>query len=60
MVGLTSNQSNIYEFADDNSNSYRSMVIDAMKMSQNYLGEGSYNIFLDEEPNDIQLCILNL
>ena len=50
MIDLTSNYTNIYEFTDYNTNSCRSMVIDAMKMSQNYSGKGSYNILLVEEP----------
>ena len=35
----------------DNNNSYRSIVIDAMRMNRDYQGEGSCNIPLDEEPN---------
>jgi len=45
MVGLNSNSSNMYRFMDDNINSYRSMVIDEMKMNQDYLDESSRSIF---------------
>jgi len=51
MVDLTSSSSNIHEFAYDNSNPYRSLVMDAMRMNQNYSCEGSRNIPLDEELN---------
>ena len=43
--------SNIHEFADDNSNTYRSMIMDVIRMDHNYSGEGSHNIHLHEEPN---------
>jgi len=43
--------SNIHEFADDNSNTYRSMIMDVIRMDHNYSGEGSHNIPLHEEPN---------
>jgi hypothetical protein len=48
MVDLTSNSSNMHEVVDDNSNHYRSMVIDALRMNQGYAGECS---IVDEEPN---------
>jgi hypothetical protein len=51
MVDLTSSSSNIHEFAYDNSNPYRSLVMDAMRMNQNYSCEGSRNIPLYEELN---------
>jgi hypothetical protein len=51
MVGSTSSSRNIYGFVNDNNNSYRSMVMDAMRMNRDYPGEGSCNIPLDEEPN---------
>jgi len=35
----------MYMFMDDNINSYRSMVIDEMKMNQDYLDESSRSIF---------------
>jgi hypothetical protein len=34
MVGSTSSSSNVHEVVDDNSNPYRNMVIDAMRMNQ--------------------------
>lgn len=42
---------NIHEFVYDNQSLFRSMIIDVMRMDYSYLGEGLYNIFLDEEPN---------
>lgn len=36
MVGLISSSRNITRFIDDYSNSYRNMVIDAMKMNLDY------------------------
>jgi hypothetical protein len=48
MVDLTSNSSNMHEVVDDNSNHYRSMVIDALRMNQGYASECS---IVDEEPN---------
>jgi hypothetical protein len=51
MVGSTSSSRNIHGFVNDNNNSYRSMVMDAMRMIRDYPGEESCNIPLDEEPN---------
>jgi len=34
MVGSTFNASKVHEVVDDNSNSYRNMVMDAMRMNQ--------------------------
>jgi len=51
MVNSNSSSSNIYEFVDDNSNPYRSVVMDAMRMNKNYSGESSLNILLYKEPN---------
>lgn len=36
---------------DDGSNFYKSMIMNVMKINNNYLGEGSRYIHLDEEPN---------
>ena len=33
IVGLTSSSSNMYEIIDDNNNSYKNMVMDAMKVN---------------------------
>jgi hypothetical protein len=33
MVCLTSNSNNIHEFVNDNSNPYRSMMMDTMRMN---------------------------
>ena len=49
IVGSISNFNNIYESAGDISNSYRNMVIDAMRMNC-YLGEDSCSIPLVKEP----------
>jgi hypothetical protein len=51
MVNSNSSSSNIHEFVDDNSNPYRSVVMDAMRMNKDYSGEGSLNILLYKEPN---------
>jgi len=51
IVGSTSSSSNIHEFANDNSNSYKRMVMDVMIMNQDYSVEGSCIILLDEESN---------
>jgi hypothetical protein len=48
MVESTSSSSNVHWVVDDNSNSYRSMVIDVMRMNQGYTSE--YSI-IDEEKN---------
>jgi len=48
MVGSTSSSSNFHEVVDDNSNPYRNMVIDAIRMNQGYAGQCS---IIDEEPN---------
>jgi len=34
IVGLTSSASNVHEVVNDNSNPYRNMVMDAMRMNQ--------------------------
>jgi len=47
-VGSTSSSSNMHGVVDDNSNSYRNMVIDVMRMNQCYTSECS---IVDEEPN---------
>jgi hypothetical protein len=49
MVDSTSSSNNIYKFADDNSNPYKSIVTDVMRMNQDYSSEGSHNISLDEK-----------
>jgi hypothetical protein len=48
IIGSTSTSNNIHEVVDDNSNLYRSMMIDVMRMSHAYSNEGSH---VDEEPN---------
>jgi len=47
MVGLTFNSSNIHGLMDDNITPYKSMIIDSMRMNQDYLSEGSCNIPLN-------------
>jgi hypothetical protein len=48
MIGSTSSSSNKHEVVDNNSNHYRSMIIDAMRMNQGYVGEC---LIVGEEPN---------
>jgi hypothetical protein len=38
MVGSTSSSSNMHEVVDDNTNPYRNMVMDAMRITQGYVG----------------------
>jgi hypothetical protein len=51
MICSTFSSNNIHEFVNDNSNLYRSMVMNTMRMNQGYSGEGLFNIFLDEKSN---------
>jgi hypothetical protein len=48
MVGSTSSASNVHEAANDNTNPYRNMVMDAMRMNQ---GNVSQCPIVEEEPN---------
>ena len=48
MVGSTSSASNVFGVIDDNSNPYKTMVMDAMRMNQ---GHGSQCPIIDEEHN---------
>jgi hypothetical protein len=48
IVDSTSSSSNIYEVVDDNSNHYRSMVIDALRISHGY---SRNNLLRDKETN---------
>jgi hypothetical protein len=48
IVESTFNSSNVYEVVDDNSNPYRNMIIDAMRMNQGYVDQCPV---IDEEPN---------
>jgi hypothetical protein len=48
VIGSTSNASNVHEVVNDNSNPYRNMVMDAMRMNQSNVGQ--YPI-VKEEPN---------
>jgi hypothetical protein len=41
MVKLTSSTSNVHGVVNDNSNPYRNMVIDAMKMNQGHVDQMS-------------------
>jgi hypothetical protein len=49
MVELTSSSSNVYGVVNDNSNHYRSMIIDAMRMNQ---GDAKECSIINEEPNE--------
>jgi len=48
VVGSTSSASNVHGVANDNSNPYRNMVMDAMRMNQ---GNVSQCPNIEEEPN---------
>jgi hypothetical protein len=48
VVGSTSSASNVHEAANDNTNSYRNMVMDAIRMNQ---GNVSQCPIVEEEPN---------
>ena len=48
VVGSTSSASNVHEVANDNTNPYRNMVMDAMRMNQ---GNISQCPIIEEEPN---------
>ena len=57
MVESTSSASNMHGVVDDNSNPYRTMVMDAMRMNQGHVGQ--YPI-VDEEPNVDAVRFFNL
>jgi hypothetical protein len=48
MVGSTSSASNVHGVVNNNSNPYRNMVMDAMRMNQ---GNVSQCPIVEEEPN---------
>jgi len=48
MVVSTSSARNVHEVETDNSNPYRTMVMDAMRMNQGHAGQFP---IVDEEPN---------
>jgi hypothetical protein len=48
MVGSTSSASNVHGVVNDNSNPYRNMVMDSMRMNQ---GNASQCPIVEEEPN---------
>jgi hypothetical protein len=48
VVGSTSSASNMHEVTNDNTNPYRNMVMDAMRMNQ---GNVSQFPIVEEEPN---------
>jgi len=48
VVGSTSSASNVHEVVNDNSNPYRNMVMDAMRMNQGNVSECP---IVEEEPN---------
>ena len=48
VVGSTSSASNVHEVVNDNSNSYRNMVMNAMRMNE---GNVSQCPIVEEEPN---------
>jgi hypothetical protein len=48
MIKSISSASNMHGVVDDNSNPYRNMIMDAIRMNQGYWGE---YLIIDEEPN---------
>jgi hypothetical protein len=48
MVGSTFSTSNVHGVVDDNSNPYRTMIIDAMRMNKCHIDQCP---IVDEEPN---------
>jgi len=48
VIGSTSSASNMHEVGNENSNPYRNMVMDAMRMSQGNVSECP---IIEEEPN---------
>ena len=48
VVRSTSSASNVHEAANDNTNPYRNMVMDAMRMNQDNISQCP---IVDEEPN---------
>jgi hypothetical protein len=48
MVGSTSSASNMHEVLNDNSNPYRNIVVDAMRMNQRKANQCP---IIEEEPN---------
>ena len=60
MVDSISNSMNIYEFGNDNNNSYMSIVMDAIRTNHKYLSEGPCNISLYEKENVYETRFLKL
>jgi len=48
MVGSTSSSSNVHEVVDDNNNPYKNMVMDAMRINEDYADQCP---IVDEESN---------
>jgi hypothetical protein len=48
VVGSTSSASNVHEVVNDNSNPYRNMVMDAMRMNQDNVSQCP---IVEEKPN---------
>jgi len=48
MIGSTSSFNNVHGVVDDNCNSYRNMIMNAMRINQGYISK--YPI-IDKEPN---------
>jgi hypothetical protein len=51
IISLISSFIDLYEVVDDNSNHYRSMVINGIWINHVYSGLDSHNILLNEKPN---------
>jgi hypothetical protein len=59
MVGSISSFLNVLRVVDDNSNPYRSMMINAIRMNQGYLGECSSVDELNENTTSFFLLFKN-
>jgi len=57
MIGSTSSASNVHEIVDDNSNPYRTIIMDAMRMNRGYVGQCP---IIDEESNTNAARFFNL
>ena len=57
MVGSTSSSSNVYRVVDENSNPYKNMVMEVMRMNQGNAGQFP---IIDEKPNADVVRFFNL
>ena len=57
MIGSTSSDNNVHGIVDDNSNSYRNMVMDAVRINQDHADQCP---IIDEEHNAYTTKIFNI